>query len=540
MNHQKQTLESRWRALPKAVRAAFLASLIVGFAVHLFAFANLIPNSDGLRRMYDTQQMTVSGRWFLHYASMLHGFLQAPALIGTLSLLCLGLSAALSADLLEVRSVPGGIGVGAAFVVIPALAYTYLYMFTASAYALAILMAVASVWLVRKKQYGFLPATVLLACSMGTYQAYFAVAAGLALMRVLLDLLDSGREVKQTVRRGFTVLGMLLAAVLVYGLMLRLFLHVKDLELLDYRGIRDAGTGHPARNLLWNLLSAGKQFVTYFLLPEKAFGSPALAAANTVFLVLATAAGVSAAVRIRLWTDPARLGLLLFGLFLLPLACNVTRVMSEMSPNMCYSFTLLYVFGIAVLERGHADAGDRRHSPRAVLTSLLGGEAGRRAAALAFAVTVLVNAQICNLVYTSSATAHRATEVFAANLVSRVEQTPGYRSDLPVIIIGTFPRGVYHAENPMFDPVEHYSCMADTVLGLNKHVYYYLNDWLNIPWEEPDEETMIAVSESEVFAQMPLYPDDGSVRIDGNRVSVKLAPVYIPKQPYEIAYEQRR
>ena len=75
-------------------RAAFLACFIAGYLIHLFAFTNIIPNSDGLSRVFDPQQMTVSGRWFLHYASALNDFTQMPAVIGLLSLLFLSLAAA--------------------------------------------------------------------------------------------------------------------------------------------------------------------------------------------------------------------------------------------------------------------------------------------------------------------------------------------------------------------------------------------------------------------------------------------------------------
>ena len=61
-----------WRRIAPARRAAFFGCLTTGLLVHLYAFTNLIPNSDGLSRVYDLQQMTVSGRWFLHYASALN------------------------------------------------------------------------------------------------------------------------------------------------------------------------------------------------------------------------------------------------------------------------------------------------------------------------------------------------------------------------------------------------------------------------------------------------------------------------------------
>ena len=87
-------LWDRVKQCSPGVLAAFLAAFIFGYVIHLYAFTNTIPNPDGLSRIYDTQQMTISGRWFLHYASYFHGFVQSPALIGFLSVLFLALAAA--------------------------------------------------------------------------------------------------------------------------------------------------------------------------------------------------------------------------------------------------------------------------------------------------------------------------------------------------------------------------------------------------------------------------------------------------------------
>ena len=78
------------------------------------------------------------------------------------------------------------------------------------------------------------------------------------------------------------------------------------------------------------------------------------------------------------------------------------------------------------------------------------------------------------------------------------------------------------------------------MLTLNKHIYYYLSLWLNTPVEELDEEIMIAISDSPEFQAMPLYPEEGSVRILDGRVVVRMAEEYTPKSDYEIAYENRR
>lgn len=511
-----------WQRLSAPSRSAFLSSVILGFMVHLFAFSNIIPNSDGLSRIFDEQQMTVSGRWFLHFASMLHGYIQAPGLIGALSLLFLAAAAALIVDALEIRSGAAAILCGCFVVTFPSMAYTYLYMFTASAYAFAILLAVLSVWIVRKKPGLFWLGALPLACAVGTYQAYFAVAVSLALSCVILDLLNRERDLKDTIRNGFRVLAMLaLGAALYYGMM-KLFLLVKGVELLQYKGMDSVGFS------LGMIRNAYRYFIYYFLRPRTV--SYVTAPMILTHLALIGTAGICVLIPVlkqKLYQQPLRLILLAVGCALIPLAFNFTQLLSELSPITRFSFVFVYLLCAALADRMWE-------------LSLKRIPWVRIAVCAASALLILLSAQVSNLAYTSSATAHRATESFATNLVGRVESTPGYQRDMEVVIIGSFPRNVYYSGVEEFARVEHYSCLSASVMQLNKHVYYYLNDWLNVPWPEPAEETMISVSDSEAFQAMPLYPSDGSIVIEDGRVIVKLAEKYIPKQPYELAYENRK
>lgn len=511
-----------WQRLSAPSRSAFLSTVILGLVVHLFAFSNIIPNSDGLSRIFDEQQMTVSGRWFLHYASMLHGYLQAPGLIGGLSLFFLGAAAALIVDSMGIRSTTAAVLCGGFAVAFPSMAYTYLYIFTASAYAFAIFLAVLSVWIVRKKPRLFWLGAIPLACAVGTYQAYFAVAVSLALSCVILDLLRNDRDVKETVVNGFRVLGMLaLGAALYYGMM-KLFLLVKGVELLSYRDMDSVSLSDGIIRAVY------EDFIDYFLEP----GATSYVRSPMVYahLALGAVAGISALLPIvkdKLYRQPLRMILLAVGTAMIPLAFNFSQLLSEASPLMRYSFVFLYILWVALVDRMWE-------------ISLKNIPWIRIAACTASAVLILLCSHVCNLVYTSSATAHRSTQTFSTNLVGRVESLPGYHRDMEVIIIGAFPQNAYYSGVEEFDLVEHYSCMSSGVMLLNKHVYYYLNDWLNVPWQEPAEETMISVSDSEAFQSMPLYPNDGSVAIMDGRVVVKLADEYVPKRDYELAYEERK
>ena len=524
-----------WRgAVTPAVRWAFLCCFAAGFFAHLFAITNIIPNSDGISRVSDPQQMTVSGRWFLHYATMWNGYIQAPAVIGFFSLLFLSLSAALTVQLLRVQSpVIGGL-CGALMSVFPSVAYTFLYMFTASAYFFGLLFAILAVWLTHKYRLGFLPGAVLLACAVGTYQAYLAAAASLALILVILAGLEGKRSGKELLCLGLRFLGMLALGMLLYFGLLKLFLTVKHLQLLDYKGISALGSDITLQGILSLLWLTYKRFVQYFFTGSFAHYTTSVAIAANVVMA---AAGLWAFVRLicknRCWQKPAAFVLTLCLCCLLPLALNLTVMMGEAMPIMRYALVFAYVLALALVDRAGERPRREQKPPKPVLVLRLTG-------VVAALLLTIISFNIDNLAYTVSAQAHRATLSFATRLVDRVESTPGYQKGMEVVVIGGFPRNVYYADIEAYELVEDYSNYSSSVIPRNKHVYYYLNDWLNVPWQEPPEETMIAVSDSSEFRAMPLYPDDGSIRILNGRVIVKLASQYKPKQPFEIPYQHRR
>lgn len=524
-----------WRRIAPAQRTAFFSCLITGLLVHLYAFTNLIPNSDGLSRVHDLQQMTISGRWFLHYASALNSYTQMPAAIGLLSLLLLGTAAALTVSLLRLDSrVLAGLA-GAVMAAFPVMGYTFLYLFTASAYCLAILLAVLSVWLARRGTLlSWAAGVVALALSMGTYQAYVTVAISLSLLAVFRAALDPEFTFQSTLRLGLRLMAYLAAGALLYYGVLLLFLQFKGLELLSYLGMDTASSGYPFGQLPRLILDSYKQVVSFFFLPGSANGFAdlwmvildlaALALGGACFLLHLGKKG--------LYRDRWRPLTALSMVALLPLGMDFGQILSPWSvptPLMKYAFVsvyLLVLLAVGLLDSQGASAGlGAWVPPAAVLWGVL---------LLVFCLNTN------NLLYTASAQAHRATESYLTRLFARVEACPGYEPGMEVAIVGAIPEDQLTAQIDIYDQVDHYSVPRDTVAPLNKHIYYYLNDWLNIPVAEPDEDTMIAVAASPEFQSMPLYPAQGSVQMVDGRVVVKLQEEYTPKSDFEIAYENRR
>lgn len=502
-------------------KIGFLSCVIAGLLIHLYAFTNIIPNADGLSRVSDPQQMTVSGRFFLHYASMIHGYVQSPMLIGILTVLFLSISALMVIDLLEIKGNLTAALIGIFMTAFPSVVYMHMFMFTASAYAFGILLSVSSIWFFRKKTYGFWPAIVLLALSVGTYQSYFAVAISLSLICVLKDLLNKKLTEKEIFFHGLKMIVYLGVGIVFYYGILQIFLRMKGLSLLSYRGMDNFVGGLGIKSILASVIATYKDFIKYFFqVGFIRYNTLPLFVCNCILVLLAIAAFLLMIKENRkLWT-PIRCLILLLIIVLIPVGFDFTNVLSNSTPIMRYSLVFVYVMALAIL--------DWKKTSYSNVTLIVS------------AFMILLFAQIANTAYTSSATAHRATEAFATNLVSRVESLDGYKQGMDVIVIGGFPTDVYYSAIESFEIVNYTSCLPDTVMLATKHVYYYLNDWLNVPWSSPGEETFIEVSDSLEFKTMPLYPSDGSVQIIDDRVIVKLAEEYTPLRDFEKAYLERR
>lgn len=517
----------------RAEKAAFLTAFLGGMLAHLYSYTNLIPNFDGISRVYDQQQMTISGRWFLHYVSYLHGFVQMPMVTGTLAMLFLALTAALTIGLFEIRNVISGGLWGLLSVTIPAVAYTNTFSFTVDAYCLAIFLAAASVWAVGRGRLGFPAGVVLLALSMGTYQAYAAVAIALCVLLVWRETLKPDSEVRDIVRRGVRYVLYLAAGALLYAVILYVFLWVKDLELLSYRGMDQLSEGYPIGELP-ALIGKTYTDIIAFAFEQNTTEWPAAGWSIAGFVGMAAVFALLYIRQLRQLTGTKGLRVILGAamLVVLPVAVDFGRIMSpwtDVSQTMRYAYVFLClpVLWLAQPMDG-AEEGSRfwRILPRA-------------AAGCALLLTVSWW-ETDNLLYTMLDQAHRATETFMTNLAGRIESTEGYQAGMEVVIVGGFPSNRYGSDITVYDAVSDGSVFPSSVVPLNKHIYYYLQDWLNIPIEEPDEEVFLEVSASDEFEAMPLYPDDGSVCLIGDRIVVKLQESYTPRAQYEKDYEQRR
>lgn len=523
--------------LGKNKKTAFVTAFAGGLLAHLYIYTNIIPNFDGIGRVFDKQQMTISGRWFLHYVSCLYGYVQSPMIIGVLTMAFLATAAALVVDLLGIDSVCMAGLWGILSVLTPAIAYTNSYTFTVAAYAFAILLAVQAVWMVEKKGWrGFLGGCILLALSMGIYQVYVTTAITLSLYLVLIKSIRSESSLRTTIMSGLKFVIFLVTGTGLYWFVLKIFLKVKGLQLLSYRGMNRLEQGYPVEQIGQILRDTYQEVAKYFLYHSKgSYDGVVIRTIAVILLILcfciALARQIIQIIKGTQTQKTMRIIILLCTILLLPLGVNFGRMMSPYSatsPSMKYSYVYLCLLPVIL---GFQNLNTRNS---------VFGKGYVRSLFIAAILLAFQFWQLDNTFYTMLDQAHRATLSFVTNVVGRIESCPGYSMGMPVVIIGGYPADRYNSSIEAYDWVRDETFLSSSVIPLNKHIYYYMNDWINVPIEEPTQEVFEEVAQSDYFRQMPRYPDDGSVIIRNGRVVVKMKDDYTPKAQYEIDYENRR
>lgn len=519
---------SKLTALPQQLKITFLSSFISGYLIHLYAFTNVIPNSDGINRVYDLQQMTVSGRWFLEYATLPHGAMQMPAFIAFLSLLLLSFSATLITDLLEIKSKPLAGALGISFISFPSVGFTYLYMFTASAYSIGIFLAIFSVWLGNRGKQSWFFAVIALALSMGIYQAYAAFSIGLCVIVIIKKTNYQQLSQKEVTVFGMKCLAFLASGAFLYYFLLKLILLVTGQELLQYLGMEQS---YPFSQIPSLILASYKQVISFFFISGTGTTTNILILFNCVTILLGLAGLFYLIIPFATDKQYWRVFYILALCCILPLALGFSQLISPWSiptPLMQYPYVLAYSIVLFFVDIGMLRCPVKMKQTFAYTSTF------------SFFLITLGSAWLCNLLYTASAQAHRATESYVTRIMTQIEMTEGFQWGMPILVIGAFPEERFYADIEAYSLIDHYAAPVNSVLPLNKHIYYYFNHWLHLPIEEPSEESMISMSKKSEFQDMPLYPDFGSVQIIENQVVVKISENYLPKSDYEIAYENRK
>ena len=318
--------------------------------------------------------------------------------------------------------------IAAVMMTFPAVAATMSYMYTVDGYMLGLLFSVLAAYVTKKyEKFGFLPGAVLLAFSMGTYQAYLAVTILLVFFDLMLGIAEN-EKISNLWKRAWKYLAMgVLGGVLYYGI-LKICLFLEHKELDTYQGINEMGK--ISLRELPNMIYKVYYDFGAFALKGRIFVNNIFSEVLMIMILfVCIVAVIYLAYKSKAYKKWYNYILFMAFFVLIPIGCNVILLMSseaEYHLLMRMQWELFIVIAVVLGERLISNFEAKKNSmtvAKIVLAALIG--------------LLCYNFFLSdNIAYFNLNERYEKTYAYCVRLVDRIEQTDGYYPGMTVRMVG--------------------------------------------------------------------------------------------------------
>lgn len=511
-----------WKKIPDTVKAAFFGAIVIGLLTHLYEFTNKLYNYDELMNTpsgYGTG--AESGRWFLRILGDIFGAqfgnYSLPFVNGMISLVLLSVSAALIANMFQLQSRLLAVALGGLFVSFPAVTSTFLFMYTAAFYSAAVFFCVLAAWLVIRFPKNIILnvcSVILIACSLGVYQAYFSNTACLFVISIILICAFSKEE--KTWKEIF-LLAVRYVLVLAAGMILYFILHkclvsYWGLEVNSYQGLDSMGQTSAAE--VFAAIERGyKDFINLFRRDVMCL-NPTTYVRKCYFLMMASWGIGTLCLLFGEKGCKVKKVLLMLGFIVFPIAVYLIYIMT---PNgwvytlMAYSVVFVSIFTLIWADQFEVSF-DKKEIVR---------KGTQWIAAFTSLVMILVYIWYGNGCYMSLEYTKYHDMAYFQTMVTQIKSLEGYNDELPLAMVG----------NEIHDATNTMGSLVGGTFGLggksDTNISAYsrnqiITKYLGFAPRFCGYEEIVELMKNEKIQEMPSYPDDGSIQIVDGVIVVKI------------------
>lgn len=486
----------------------FLTFLITGLLCHMYAFTNKLLIHDEVQCLFEKGATVDSGRWGLDAMNLIFPNYSMPWIYGIVTLVLIGAAACGIIRILSIRS--GCLqallaGLIAAF---PSLTGTFSFMFTSSSYGVAFLLAVLAVGLLRRTHWLFWAAALVsMVLSLSIYQAYISIAAGLLVIVLIADLLRDS-DVIPVVRRGVGYVLFLTASLGIYYGLTQIMLMWKGVAFNSY------ASGNLGFSIA-GIPSAIKTAYGYFLLffTEGNQGLIPTDASRVLHFVCLAAIALMVLLWLLQTREPHRILLVLFLLFLFPLAVNCMYLFTTdiaIHTMVLYGFICFYALA-AVFADHLMQAASNRQTLRWLSVNAL---------TVAMALIVVCNIYVANQFWLKLQLQTENTYAFYTSLIADMQSMDLLHPDTRIALIGTYRKpDFYDAQFPHLRAISGARGMLPDSYSKARFLEYYIG----VPISFVPDDQIAEISALPEVAAMPAYPYSGSIAQIRDTVVVKLS-----------------
>lgn len=512
------TLKTLYDKIPENVKKAIFYSIVFGILCHFYMLTNKLTNHDDLEQLVNIMDLRSSGRWFLHFATLISTYLSMPWVNGVLVIIYLSISAGIIVDMFNIKSKIYILLVCAIIMSFPTIMALLPYMQSADGYFLACLFSVLASYLLIKHQYGYIYFIVLNVLSLATYQIFLGYSITLVIMYYLIKTVFEDYDVKKLLRHLLLTGILSVLVVIIYYIFTK---YIVPGQLSNYQGVSNMGSIKISRfpiyiaNTYWN-------FIRFFFIDIfHQFGY--LKYVNLLLFVVAAAIFMYSLIRTT--NDKWERAFIIAIYLLLPIPIYILNIMAPLSTvalRMAYPSVSIYIFFLVAAERfnKYLDHGMIKKTYKTI--SIV----GLWTIILISIATSYKFVLSSNQVYFALDINSKNLESYTTRLLTRIEEKDFYSKDKRVIILGRQDIRTDFTEKYYTDTVQASLLLRKMIPGI-KHWRLYperyaaFSNKIDILYIK-EAQDRLSSDLLDIIDSKPLYPHKDSIFEYNGSIYVKI------------------
>ena len=501
---------------PKAVLITTLFTAFLCYFRHMIDGLGCPDTlTEGIYFYRDADYTTSLARWMIRYINEIFGkSIVMPPVIVLLYCLMIGISAYIICRMTGLTDTFSQVILTSMMVSFPVILHQFAYFCAALCYSFSFLAVTFGILLIRtRKAGGIITGTLCFLLMMGSYQAYIAAIASLALIMLIYDSLYE-KELKTGLIRFILSAVCGLAACLINMPFSSWMMKIRNIE--PSPRVTGFSVGDIFENLGFSLKYCYVWFFSYFnnvvLSRNRLYG---VVFAVTLLLVILTIIKLVKEKKI------AAAVAVLLSVLVLPLGMNLLLIVITgygMHDILRYQYVLIFALMLVFMKYLGKDA----------ICGIL-----KYAALLSVIILFIGNVVSANCTAYMYRIYYDRYEQQFTLAMGRVYELDGYTENITKIVIGGAPScEVYHLNNPKifrYAEMEGGPVFWNDPFGMTSGREYYFKDFLGTDPGVLTNPEYHETVHSEEYAAMPCWPAEGSVGMINGYAVIKFTdnpPVY--------------
>lgn len=524
-------INSLFARLPYEYKFAFFVTFVVAFLSNLFVFTNNLINADTINESYQNLGLGYvleQGRWLQYIVRLIGNMYPSPIIHGLFSLLSLSLSSSLICGIFHISDRLSIILLSTLIGVFPINACFLSYIYMADVFYISLLFSILAVYLVeRGKIKYFILAAIALMCSIAIYQAFVSITIALIVAIYFFQLLDTEHfRFKKWFTSALRDTLMVVIGYIFYGIITKLLLYATGIPLRTYGGT-DKTFSISFKDVPMSILITLIDIKTFYFSTSWIHHKWFLIA-NVVIAFIFIITMIWTLCRYLRKKQYFTILICIIYYIILPfLIDNIYIIMNmrgQVHMLMHYCYVVPYIMLFVLLPRlFHLIQTVKEH-----LTPWL-KRLSNSLTVLGIVASILIIYFcfiISNQLYCRMSNNMTATNANLTSMLTRIESMEEWDLSTPVYIANA--RSVLnsnlYADLYFYDEIGSVLWTGTDVYpwGNNGQIYLYLARYFNTLLTLPTDDQQIAIVTSEEFAQMPIFPAEGSIQIIDGVVVVKM------------------